>query len=146
MKKIVALVLSLVMALSLCTVAFAASTKYFTKDQINGKDFTTSDHGKELKKVAAKTFTDGHGWVEYYVDEDTDDVYLPCDKNDTDCNGAIYVGRGFGKWVRVADRAAAEFEFAVTEQKATDKKATCDKAHFLDDGYLNSDGDFFVKA
>ena len=37
MKKIVALVLSLVMALSLCTVAFGANVKAYAKDMVTGK-------------------------------------------------------------------------------------------------------------
>ena len=69
MKKIVALVLSLVMALSLATVAFGVDyieNGLYKADKANGKvDYTTCIG--TVKTVAAKTFADGTGNVTYYV-------------------------------------------------------------------------------
>lgn len=145
MKKIVALVLSLVMALSLCTVAFGATVEAYKKDA-NDK---VGDFEANVKKIAAKSpVGTTRGWVEYYAEKDvngdlTGNYYVPCDKDDA--SFAIYTNHGFTVWAyKTDDSRAASYEFTVTEQKATDKKATCDKAHFLDDGYLDKDGYFYV--
>ena len=61
MKKIVALVLSLVMALSLCTVAFAA---------VKDGDILYDEDGVEYEFVAADADKDGSGNIDGYVDED----------------------------------------------------------------------------
>lgn len=143
MKKIVALVLSLVMALSLCTVAFGANVKAYKKDMVTGKVDTKV--GVEAKKVPAKEASQGFGWVEYYVSKDGSTTYIVCDK--ADATDAIYTNNGFTTWVRNdLTEDAALYEFSVTAQKATDKKATCDKAHFLCDGYLDKNGNFYVEA
>ena len=143
MKKIVALVLSLVMAMSLCTVAFAANVKAYAKDMVTGKVDTKI--GVEAKKIPAKEDAQGYGWVEYYVAKDGSATYIVCDKADADF--AIYTNNGFTTWVRSdLTEDYAWYEFSVTAQKATDKKATCDKAHFLDDGYLDKNGNFYVEA
>lgn len=143
MKKIVALVLSLVMAMSLCTVAFAANVKAYAKNMVTGKVDTKI--GVEAKKIPAKEDAQGYGWVEYYVAKDGSATYIVCDKDDADF--AIYTNNGFTTWVRSdLTEDYAWYEFSVTAQKATDKKATCDKAHFLDDGYLDKNGNFYVEA
>ncbi len=142
MKKIVALVLSLVMALSLCTVAFGATVEAYEKDA-NDK---VGDFEANVKKIAAKETAQGNGWVEYYASKDAEGVYyIPCDKGDATV--AIYTNHGFTVWAyETTDNTLAKYRFTVTEQKATDKKATCDKAHFLCDGYLDKDGNFYVEA
>ena len=145
MKKIVALVLSLVMALSLCTVAFAANVKAYAKDMVTGKVYVDQDHAVEAKKIPAKEDAQGYGWVEYYVSKDLKTTYIVCDK--ADATDAIYTNNGFTTWVRSdLTEDYARYQFSVTAQKATDKKATCDKAHFLDDGYLDKNGNFYVEA
>lgn len=128
MKKIVALVLSLVMALSLCTVAFGA---------IKGTYSTA-----ELEKVKGKS-SKGAGFVTYYVDKDSN-VFIPCDKDDadyrlTDKNGA------FQMYLKEGTKADATYTCELKVQKATKDAASCTKDHFIVDGYVNSDGDFFVK-
>ena len=146
MKKIVALVLSLVMALSLCTVAFGATTEAYRKDA-NGK-VDEYDKVADVKKVAAKKPAGAEwGWIEYYAGKDAKAgyYYIPCDKGDA--NVAIYTNHGFTVWAyETTNSGDAAYEFEVTAQKATDKKATCDKGHFLDDGYLDKDGYFYVEA
>ena len=87
MKKIVALVLSLVMALSLCTVAFGATIEANEKLP-NGKIGTKV---ADVKKVAAKKPAGQEwGWIEYYAGKDAaaGRYYIPCDKDDADV--AIY--------------------------------------------------------
>ena len=149
MKKIVALVLSLVMALSLATIAFGATIE--AHPVVDGKinEMVTI----EVEKVAAKSFATGEGWVEHYKDADADGVYyVPCDK--ADATVAIYTNHGITVWAYVTDYKFDEFDvardavydFSVTAQKATEKPATCDKAHYLEDGYVDGDGNFFVEA
>ena len=150
MKKIVALVLSLVMALSLATVAFAATT-YEAHPFVDGKinEMVTI----EVEKIAAKApVGTTWGWVEHYKDAEADGVYyIPCNKADADV--AIYTGHGITVWAYEAAYEQdldidvawdAMYEFSVTAQKATDKPATCDKAHYLNDGYVDGDGNFYV--
>ena len=145
MKKIVALVLSLVMALSLCTVAFGATIEAYEKLP-NGK-IDESYKVADVKKVAAKKPTsEAWGWIEYYAGKDAKAgyYYIPCDKGDATV--AIYTNHGFTVWAyETTNSWDAEYEFEVTAQKATDKPATCTKGHFLDDGYLDKDGNFFVE-
>ena len=75
MKKIIATVLAMVMALALCTTAFAADDKYDLyladsgmADQMKTK--TVGDDGigdKTIDEVAAKTNSDGSGNVAYLI-------------------------------------------------------------------------------
>ncbi len=143
MKKITALVLSLVMALSLCTVAFGATIEAhpYTKD--GGID-NAPDQAISVEKVNAKQFAAGDGWVQYYVAKDGT-VYLPCTKSDEDVSVAIYTNHGFTTWAKKGDKADASYDFTVTEQKATKEKASCKNAHYLEDGYLDTDGVFYLK-
>ena len=147
MKKIVALVLSLVMALSLATIAFGATIEAYDID-VDGK---IGMKVEDVEKIAAKapagtTF----GWVEHYKGADGV-YYIPCDKADADV--AIYTNHGFTVWAYVVEydqdwefdvAEDAMYWFSVTAQKATDKPATCDKAHYVDDGYVDKDGNFYV--
>ena len=146
MKKIVALVLSLVMALSLATIAFGATIEAYDIDE----DGKIGDYIEDVEKIAAKspagtTF----GWVEHYKGADGV-YYVPCDKADAEV--AIYTNHGFTVWAYVDEDQFEDFDaawdavydFSVTAQKATDKPATCDKAHYLNDGYVDKDGNFYV--
>ena len=144
MKKIVALVLSLVMALSLATVAFGATIEVYSVE--NGE---IGNYYEDVEKVAAKSFATGEGWVEHYKGANV--FYIPCDK--ADANAVIYTNHGITTWAYWVANDEGEdvaveacYEFSVTAQKATDKPATCDKAHYLEDGYVDGDGNFFVEA
>ena len=76
LKKIVALALCLVLALSLCATAFAAADKYELyeatsanlKDSANIKDNLTAPTAVDLTVTAAKTNSDGSGNLEYISD------------------------------------------------------------------------------
>ena len=142
MKKIVALVLSLVMALSLATIAFGATIEVYSVE--NGE---IGDYYEDVEKVAAKSFATGEGWVEHYKGANV--FYIPCDK--ADANAVIYTNHGITTWAYWVANDEGEdvaveacYEFSVTAQKATDKPATCDKAHYVDDGYVDKDGNFYV--
>ncbi len=76
MKKIVALVLSLVMALSLCTVAFAADVK--DGDTLYDKD------GKEYTFVAANAKKNGSGNIAFFEGDGATDTYVECKKDTKD--------------------------------------------------------------
>ena len=58
---------------------------------------------------------------------------------------AIYTNHGFTTWAKKGDKADASYDFTVTEQKATKEKASCKNAHYLEDGYLDTDGVFYLK-
>ena len=72
MKKIVALVLSLVMALSLCTVAFAAETyDILARPNTDGKAVTTAEYVKETNDHLA--YFQGANGVKYIAVADASD-------------------------------------------------------------------------
>ena len=102
------------------------------------------DQAISVEKVNAKQFAAGDGWVQYYVAKDGT-VYLPCTKSDEDVSVAIYTNHGFTTWAKKGDKADASYDFTVTEQKATKEKASCKNAHYLEDGYLDTDGVFYLK-
>lgn len=128
MKKIVALVLSLVMALSLCTVAFAA-----VKDQDVFYDKQTAGQGNEYTYYAATSYKAGaDNKLAYLVDNKTSKCYFVGDKTGTTLYAAggevaeITLGDEFTDWADVTYKATAE------EVKASDWSCTTDK---YDAGY-----------
>ena len=96
MKKIVALVLSLVMALSLATIAFGATIE--AHPVVDGKIDENPMLAIEVEKIAAKApVGTTAGWIEHYKDAEADGVYyIPCDK--ADATVAIYTGHGITVW------------------------------------------------
>ncbi len=141
MKKIVALVLSLVMALSLCTVAFAADVK--DGDKLYDKD------GVEFEYVAEKANKDGSGWINHYEAYDAEDevyyTFVECSKNDKDAIALYekeehYVGDPVVVYVK-GDVAFYDF----TADKAVDaEKWSCDTDRH-DKGYVDTDGNYWVE-
>ena len=113
MKKIVALVLSLVMVLGLATTAFGAADTYdlykADKDMAGKMALSLQDKQVTIDEVAAKTNTDGSGNVAYLVlgngeyatktTTPTIDSYAVCAKDKTD---VLY-------YVNIADNAGAGY-------------------------------------
>lgn len=99
MKKIVALVLSLVMALSLCTVAFAAETGDVFYDS------QTKNEGHTYTYFAAKDNGDGYeSWLAYFVRDD-DKLYEVGDATGTALyeNGVTKAALTLGDEVNAGD-------------------------------------------
>ena len=93
MKKIVALALCLIMALSLATVAFGtpvtelvAGTMYVYDADGNVTDGVPATFKKAVAPTSTKV-----GNIAYYVDGD-DNFYVACDADDDDCEYAFYNG------------------------------------------------------
>ena len=112
MKKIVALVLSLVMALSLCTVAFAA-----VKDGDTFYDKQTAGEAHEYTYHAATSYKAGaNNMLAYLVDKTTNKCYFVGDKTGTTLYAAggevaeITLGDEFTNWNDVTYQATAEAE------------------------------------
>ena len=152
MKKIVALVLSLVMALSLATVAFAeinaVDYKLWRVDGNKVVDTTGTNAAGgpwALTEKAAWANPKGdNGNVEYFIYGDNAEFYIACDQKDA--SHIVTYRDGHYRYVKMVTSAEdANYNFEVTEQKATSAKADCTTTHYLDDGYLFK-GEFYVKS
>jgi len=154
MKKIIATVLAMVMALALCTTAFAAvnapDAKLWDLTTAKGVDYTTNDgEGYVVKHTDAKEYNDA-GNVEYWTKGDDAYVYIECSQKEA--THAIAVKQGFETYVKEYD--LSQFEKAdvvnyydiVTEQGKTSEKASCTVSHYLTDGYLDGENNFYVKG
>lgn len=129
MKKIVALVLSLVMALSLCTVAFAADEMYVKYDG----DFYELEETKAGKNNIAG-YTDDKGW-NYVKCDEKDDGACPVYDTDEPLPGdkpLFYVK---------ADRIF--FDIKGTAVKEAKWSCTSDEHA---EGYVDADGKYWVDA
>ena len=155
MKKIIATVLAMVMALALCTTAFAAVNPVDAKlyEVTNGRvDYNTNGGvGYDVKHVDAKEYNDA-GNVEYWEYEAGGDhcVYVECTQKDA--THAISVKQGFETYVKEYDLTQVDkadvvnYFDVVTEQGKTSDKATCTVSHYLVDGYLDGEDNFYVKS
>ena len=133
MKKIVALVLSLVMALSLCTVAFAA---------VKDGDTLYDKDGKEYTFVAAKANKDGSGNIDGFIDEN-DYSYVECKKTDKDAI-ALYESES----QKVGDEPVVyvkndyiDYDVTATAVKAEKWDCTTDKHA---EGYKDTNDNYWV--
>ena len=139
MKKIVALVLSLVMALSLCTVAFAAETYDILKrPNTDGKAVTTAEYVKE---------TNGH--LAYFQGANGVKYIAVADASDSKWGGqAAYTVLFDGKEVQL-------LEVSADAPKLNSIKVTAVKEHkFVGCGdenskiganvYVDTDGEYYV--
>ena len=133
MKKIVALVLSLVMALSLCTVAFAA---------VKDGDTLYDEHGVEYTFVAAKANKDGSGNIDGFIDK-KDYSYVECKKTDKDAI-ALYESES----QKVGDEPVVyvkndyiDYDVTATAVKAEKWDCTTDKHA---EGYKDTNDNYWV--
>ena len=122
MKKIIATVLAMVMALALCTVAFAATAEVGdVYNVVSGK--VTDDTNKDATFTAAKAIAyeaDGTtvktpGNVAYYT-IDTTKYVVAADKDDADY--AVYTAKG---WVYVEETTNVEYEHTAAYVGKLDK-------------------------
>ena len=153
MKKIVALVLSLVMALSLCTVAFGVTKT--TGKVMYSYDATTNEFVGEpvsVKFVDGKTNTDGSGTINYYVFESgaSKNYFVPCEKDAANEMWGVFNNGAQVCWAMFVGSdgdglEAVKYDFKVTAQKATTALPNCTTAQYLVDGYLDANGKFWVK-
>ena len=165
MKKIVALVLSLVMALSLATVAFGADyieNGLYGADKKTGKADYTKFYGV-VETKDAKVYSDGTGNVTYYVWKEakgakwadgseinaTGYYYIPCSYDEADY--VVNTNGSYSTYVKAYEPdptfAEAYYKMTLTAQSKNDGPATCTTAHYRVDGYLDTaTGDFYVKS
>lgn len=137
MKKIVALVLSLVMALSLCTVAFA---------ELKNNDVLVSEGGVAVTYKVAKANKDGSGYLAHF--EAGGNYYVACEKGD---EGAFALydedseQRPGDTPVAYAKEAAeAEVFYDLTGKAVKETKWSCTSDKHAE-GYV-ADGDYYVDA
>ena len=156
MKKIIATVLAMVMAMALCSTAFAATDTwviYKVAEDGTATAFagiTGATYPNAITKTDAKDSGTTKN-VEYWTYGDTD--WVACDKDDAETSdGSYYVmcknGKTYDKgsfYAYVKTTTVVEYSKTVTEQDETTDKASCTKNHYLEDGYLDDDGDFYVK-
>ena len=155
MKKIIATVLAMVMALALCTTAFAAvnapDAKLWDLTADKKVNYNTNiGEGYVVKHTDATEYNDA-GNVEYWTKEDGVHVYIECSQKEA--THAIAVKQGFETYVKeytvTSDDEKANvvsYDDIVTEQGKTSEKASCTAPHYLADGYLNGEGHFYVKG
>ena len=193
MKKIVALVLSLVMALSLATVAFAYTTSRVVYDKVGNNadknvelsvgsvDFVKAS--KTDKHIGYYTFAMDVAYYGYYKDQAakdadkvsyvavadfdetvvyglewimdgndkevywlaTDGFYgIPCEQSQADA--AVYNNGKFESWIMIDTSAKlANYYTTATAQSATSKLPNCTTAQYLEDGYVDADGNYYVE-
>ena len=159
MKKIVALILSMVMAFSLCAVSFAAiAPVVYTVE--NGEIKTDAAHTlNNVVSHKAITLNDGSGYLAYYTaGKSGEETYLlPC-ANKSDATHALYQNGSFDTWLvavdgtkadddQLGDRetiAAAAYDVVAKVQKATTAKPDCTTAQYKEDGYIDVEGNFFA--
>ena len=151
MKKIVALVLSLVMALSLATVAFGVDyvqNGLYNVNKTTGKPLYTEGVQGTVKSHDGKVFPDGSGYVDHYDSvEYAGWYYVACDLADADY--ALNTNGSYTVYVKAYapdnNENGAYYDVAAKVQDKTTDPASCTVNHYRVDGYVDDDGNFYVK-
>ncbi len=134
MKKIIATVLAMVMALALCTVAFATETYPKTETTVAKVDAvtaTTTNKGHDTYWKATTTTQENESAekvvdsIKYYADKD-------CDKEYNEAISAMLTAGGYYKINLVKYAAAAD--------------ATCTDAGYAVDIWNDANGNYYAKA
>ena len=144
MKKIIALVLSLVMALSLATVAFA---------EVKDGDVLYSEYGTEFEFVAASANKDGSGNLAYFESDEVAGYFVECKKDDKDMVTALYerkdykVGDDVITYIKPATEDDVIYQYTGKAVKAEKWSCTSDKHA---DGFVvvggDHDGEYAVEV
>ena len=154
MKKIVALVLSLVMALSLCTVAFGATgTTLYGVDGNKNVDKDV-EHTVELSYYKANTADKYIGFYLCKWDADTETYLIPCTQDDAEA--AIHKNGKLETFVFTSEQAVsydengilavpedAKYDATAKAQGATTALPSCTVTQYKEDGYVDADGCFY---
>lgn len=138
MKKIVALVLSLVMALSLCTVAFGAETKYdIAKVGGNGEKADTVKYVEQTNTMLG--YYKGEGGKTYVVTED-EDLY-------TDVYGYAMIKDGVTVYLVEIGDINAQINAHKAEAVKEHKFVGCgdNESKIPADCYKDADGNYWIK-
>ena len=151
MKKIIATVLAMVMALALCTTAFAAS-EYVVYDK-DKKAVEVDGSRVMVEKVAANS---KDNTTVYYALKDGNDVkaiYIPATASDF----SFYVENNYVKEVLPSAAAMTEEEInaavkytgklvSMTEESPDDAEISCTTNIYKSDVYYDKDGKGYVEA
>lgn len=149
MKKIVALVLSLVMALSLATVAFGED--YIKGNKMydvnaNGSVNYEGNWNEDVVYSKAVVNANGSGTIGYYqLKSDSNRYFVPCDWTTDYKVWAINDGLSFECYVREVNMADLSYVGEATVVSKNDGPADCTTNHFKTDGYMYK-GNFYVAA
>ena len=150
MKKIVALVLSLVMALSLATVAFGVDyveNGLYKVNRDTGKALYAEGVQGTVKSHAGKVNQNGSGVIDHYDSvEYAGWYYVACDLADADY--ALNTNGSYTIYVKAYNDDGENGAFYNTTAKVQDKTtepASCTVDHYRVDGYVDDDGTFYVK-
>ena len=151
MKKIIATVLAMVMALALCTTAFAAS-EYVVYDK-DKKAVEVGGSRVMVEKVAADSKANT---TVYYALKDGNDVkaiYIPATASDFD----FYVENNYVKEVKASATGMTPEEInaavkytgklvSMTEESPDDAEISCTTNIYKSDVYYDKDGKGYVEA
>ena len=143
MKKIIATVLAMVMALALCTTAFAAS-EYV----LYGKDKKAITDGNGAKVMVTKTDASSKNSTTLYYEDEDGNYYIPATKDTfTNYVEGNYVEKLDADDVNnIADYITYEGKLTKKLDKSSDKvERNCTTNVYDEDIYLDKDNKMYVK-
>lgn len=153
MKKIIALILSLLMVACMAVTAFAVeeNTVVYGVDENKHVD-KNAKKAFEITLIKAASYEEGGGHIAHYSywTEDEEFFFLvPCEQKDADY--AIYKDGAFFTWVKEDDMTSdgniadlAIYDTVAKVQKETSDKPGCTTSQFLADGYIDKNDHFYI--